>query len=867
VIVIRGLFLSFLLSGIAGCLYATHIVGGDITYRHLGNDMYRIQVYLYVDCINGTPLAIDQDIESKVGVFENGTDYPVQTLDLTRSGPQRISAVNYSCVIPPTNACVDLYIFETTTNIPPSAAGYELVFQRCCRNGTINNLLQPESTGSTYRTFIPPASGKNNNSAKFKGLPPNFLCVNEPLSFDHSAEDADGDSLVYSVCEPLHGASREDPIPHPADFPPPFRNIQWRVPYNALNQMGGSPLLTIDPVSGLLEVTPGAVGQFVVGICVSEYRNGELINTVLRDFQFNVSRCVFDVKSNFSSGYGVCSDTVTFTNTSAGTAESFRWDFGIEEAVSDTSAERHTAFVFPGPGTYTVTLEAKKGNCSSKIKKDIVILEREIPGLFKDSVACQGDRIRIGMQDDDSRISYAWSPPEGLDDPTVPNPLATVTQSRSYVVRKSSPSCYVEQEVSVIKDPLKADFVHEYLPPCDGLRVRYYSRNQGSLSHEWDFGDRSTAADRSAADSAAWFYQDSGIVYVKMKAFSARCVDSVVKPIRIYIPDIFTTVVHEMLCQGDSLIIGPASDTSILSFKWEPADYLDDPQLLFPLARPPVSIKYVLTKQYEHCYRRDSFLIRVNEIPDFYVEKMPDGEICPGDSALIRATGDYSYEWFPKSGLSDPYGRQTYASPDTSTLYRVKATTGEGCVQEDTISVGIFPLYNLDFEPSYVKCATEVLLPDPDIPDSRIRWFNMGGSEVDSVRQEGAHIIELTTQCQQLLDTIMFYNYIYSYCRMELPNAFSPNRNGLNETYPFGGRFREIFGPECEFTEYDLIIFDRWGEIVFRSSDPEEEWDGSYKGASGSIVVFGYYLRYRETDWCQGGQELKVKKGNITLMQ
>src|SRR5690606_36452338 len=139
-----ALTLLLLFWGRAG---ATHIVGGDLTYVHLGNNNYRIYLYLYVECKFGNPDAINADVNSKIGVF-NSSGTSLRSLDITRTGPTRIEEKNYSCVIPPSDQCVDLYVYQTTANLPPITGGYNLVFQRCCRNNSIVNIRNPESTGS-----------------------------------------------------------------------------------------------------------------------------------------------------------------------------------------------------------------------------------------------------------------------------------------------------------------------------------------------------------------------------------------------------------------------------------------------------------------------------------------------------------------------------------------------------------------------------------------------------------------------------------------------------------------------------------------------------------------------------------------------
>ena len=108
--------------------------------------------------------------------------------------------------------------------LPPLAEGYILSFQRCCRNNTIVNLVDPESTGANFWTYIEPIDSVGENSSPyFRNLPPNFLCTNTELIFDHSATDADGDSLVYEFFHPFLGGTVSQPRPPVTNFEkPPF---------------------------------------------------------------------------------------------------------------------------------------------------------------------------------------------------------------------------------------------------------------------------------------------------------------------------------------------------------------------------------------------------------------------------------------------------------------------------------------------------------------------------------------------------------------------------------------------------------------------------------------------------------------------
>jgi hypothetical protein len=119
-------------------------------------------------------------------------------------------SLNDPCVTAPSNVRVEKgnYIFNVT--IPWDDQTYMISYQRCCRNNSISNLVNPQSTGAVYTIELSPEAIKNcNNSPEFNFFPPTVICNNRPLQFDHSASDIEGDSLVYEFCIPLTSGGQE----------------------------------------------------------------------------------------------------------------------------------------------------------------------------------------------------------------------------------------------------------------------------------------------------------------------------------------------------------------------------------------------------------------------------------------------------------------------------------------------------------------------------------------------------------------------------------------------------------------------------------------------------------------------------------
>lgn len=353
--------------------FATHIVGGVVYYKKLAGNDYEIKLIVYRDCANGVP---PFDDPASIGFFDAATNSLYAEVQLSTADSVNVpNFVNNDCFIPPVNICYRMARYTFNVTLPPNVNGYIIAYQRCCRNNTISNIITPESTGATYLATIPSSTFTTNNSNPVfqNDFPPNFICLGFPFVYDHSATDLDGDSLVYELCTPLDGASFADPIPQPP-FNPPYSPITFISPYsqsNMLNGIAGGAALSINSQTGLLTATPTTLGQFVVGVCVKEYRGNIFLGTTRRDVQFNVIPCPSLIVADFSAQQSdiltLCGTFhVDFINQSFG-ASTYEWDFGDLTSLNDTSTMEDPSYTFPDTGLYTVTLIAHSAfnpNCA-----------------------------------------------------------------------------------------------------------------------------------------------------------------------------------------------------------------------------------------------------------------------------------------------------------------------------------------------------------------------------------------------------------------------------------------------------------------------------------------------------------------------
>ncbi len=333
---------------------ATHIVGGELNYKKLTGNNYEIRLTVYRDCYVGVP---PFDNPASLGVFDINNNL-INSYNLTFLGLDTLPAeINDPCTIPPTDFCYEVTTYIDTINLPPIPGGYQLVYQRCCRNINILNIFDPSNTGATYYATIPDNSVVTYNSNPvFKNWPPPFICLNKPFVFDHSAIDYDGDSLVYELFTPFEGADPTTPMPQPPNNPP-YATVQFITPYSTSNMLGGVPF-SINSQTGLVTATPNTLGYFVIGVRCKEYRNGVFISETKRDFQLIVKDCPKLIVASATVPNVICaSNTVSFTNLSIG-AGTYSWNFGDLTTLADTSTQYSPSYTYPGTGSYNVSMIA-----------------------------------------------------------------------------------------------------------------------------------------------------------------------------------------------------------------------------------------------------------------------------------------------------------------------------------------------------------------------------------------------------------------------------------------------------------------------------------------------------------------------------
>lgn len=520
-------------------LLASHIVGGEMYYTCLGDDNYRVVVKVYRDC-NSNGAEFDAPIY--LGVFDKSDNSLIKLETINFPGSNILPVIfSNPCVSAASDICVQEAVYSSIIRLPPLPEGYILAYERCCRGPEIMNLVNAGSQGLTIATEVPGTNSgiSCNSSPRFKNYPPLLLCNNEPLFFDHSAIDPDGDELVYELSTPFHGGSNMDPMPSPTSNPP-YNLINWESGFSATQPFSASGPITINPNTGQLIASPDLIGKFVVGVTVKEYRNGVLIGSTQRDFLFTVFNCVVDVNAeiveqeNLRSFNSFCDGlTVIFENNSYG-GSTYQWDFGVPGDANATSSDREPWYTFPGEGEYTVSMILNPGWACADTSVEVFKVYEGLDIYFDkpDPQCITNNSFNFsGFGDYKTGADFKWD----FGDYATPN--SATTENVNGIVFDSSgvfPVTYTvnwNQCESKFTDSIQ---IHRAPTISFGVETELYCAPQNvqfmdsssadsPISYFWDFGDGKT----SNQQNPSTIYEDAGIYDVTLKISTLiGCVDT-----------------------------------------------------------------------------------------------------------------------------------------------------------------------------------------------------------------------------------------------------------------------------------------------------------------------------------------------------
>ena len=399
--------------------------------------------------------------------------------------------------------------------------------------------------------------------------------------------------------------------------------------------------MAIDPETGFLTGIPNTIGQFVVGICVEEYRDGNLISTTRRDFQYNVGVCGEFVSSFFvpevsCEGLEVLFDDQSINALSNSPLE-YNWSFNDPGNPGAGSTFSDPVFIYSDTGTYTVQLA----------------IETQI---------------------------------------TAPNGTFLCTDTSFSTFSVYEPSLFPEFTASIVdcNDPINIDFINTSTDTVFNLT-------------DWQWTVNNTVFSNS--ESPPTFISNNNEQEFEIELIITNekgCQDTITQIIDIGIDLEYSNSV--VVCEPVStfdLEVNVLGNPDITSWTWEPtAGIISGGNTNTPTVDLGVTDTYYFSVVYDDgCVFEDSIMIDNNGLDlGLNITAIPD-TLNDGQSSQLEVTGNNldTYNWEPTNSLDDPTIFNPVASPVVSTEYTTIVTDINGCI--DTISILIVVLSTICEEP------------------------------------------------------------------------------------------------------------------------------------------------------------------------
>jgi len=189
---------------------------------------------------------------------------------------------------------------------------------------------------------------------------------------------------------------------------------------------------------------------------------------------------------------------------------------------------------------------------------------------------------------------------------------------------------------------------------------------------------------------------------------------------------------------------------------------------------------------------------------------------------------------------------QSHTLPDGSVVstagnYPVNFATSNGCDSVVLTIVTLSALPQVYLGPDTTLCETGTLeITLPDIPGTEYEWQDGSSGNTYVLKDPGTYFVTAVNLCGTATDTLELSTTVCEYCGVYMPNAFSPNGDGLHDM------FRPIV--TCsDIRPFLFRIYNRWNELVFESNDPLSGWNGIYKGQQQPTDTYIYHVVYFNT--------------------
>lgn len=551
----------------------------------------------------------------------------------------------------------------------------------------------------------------------------------------------------------------------------------------------------------------------------SETNNSSNCN--MAAFLFELSK----IEATLSTGTPItCIPNPTFFENNSENGDTYQWFFGD----GGTSSDYEPTHEYVDAGDYTVMLVVSDASgCyePDTAYVDVTVILPEYEAWPLTDTICPGETVQVFATGGDT---YSWGPAELFDNPNIASPFVTITEETDLTVTISSACGESFLDITVYVFGTDAESGLD-TAICVGGNAQLIAA--GGDSYHWtpeNSLDDPNIGNPIASPPITTYY------YVE-----------IITPEGCYIYD--TTKVHVdqdlpypnlidevSICKGNSIQITANGATD---YVWSPDYNISSTTIYNPFVNPEIDTSYAVAFTNACGTTHDTVDVNVIEVIG---EVVGDTIICPEGTAVLWATGGVDYEWTPNIHLNHPHDSTTNATPNYPTTYSVQITDQFGCQTTLSTYIDLFISPLITVSPTVYGFVGDTTLISAE-GDGTIEWappqyINCTTCPDALVSPPNNYIYTATltdaNSCTASDDVIINYDPL-----IFVPNTFTPDGDNYNNTF---------YAIANNVSEFEMLIFNRWGEVVFQSNSIDTQWDGSYAGIKSPDGVYVWKINYKD---------------------
>jgi gliding motility-associated-like protein len=507
--------------------------------------------------------------------------------------------------------------------------------------------------------------------------------------------------------------------------------------------------------------------------------------------------------------------TTNFNNTSAN-ATSFYWDFGDGSTASATNP-MHT---FANVGTYTVTLLASTVGClpAHDTATATIIVTAGFPlDIGPDQALCQGDSLVLNSGI--TGANFLWS-----DNST--GATLTVHQGGLYWVQVTDVAgCIMRDSVMVTMSSAPFSLGPDRVI-CAGNTTVLDAGNPGSAYLWSNNATTQTIVVTTTGDYWAEVTLPSG------------CIRRDTVHISVASPPIVDLGQDRSICPGAAVVLDGGNQPNA-SFLWSTTAQSQS------IAASAAGIYWVQVTDNFGCMGRDSISVSFAPVPLAVLGN--DTSICQGDSLQLDAgNAGSTFQW--STGAT-----AQMISVDQAGYYAVNVTSPFGCTGSGSISVVVLSDFAVELGKDTVFCSDESWTLRAASGNLNTVWSSGSAASTFTATESGLYWVEVWNACFAHRDSIRL-TFLADSSGPFLPTAFTPNGDGLNDVFKVEGLHTD--------DAFALRVYDRWGKLIFETTNPLDGWDGDFQNVGAPEGVYPIWVQVVD---CRG--KLRPIRGAVTLIR